>query len=79
MSRLDQSRPAVNTTVGTDLEQSRLPGEVLPPACGTWISANDVNQMKEAIHDLIASMEINVVNQFKELQQNLPYWEIAHT
>lgn len=43
----------------------------MPQTCsGTCISANELDQIKESIHDLVARMELNVVNQFKELQQN---------
>ena len=42
-------------------------GEVLPTQCEC---INDVNELKESIHELITSMQ-NISNQMNEVQQSL--------
>ena len=45
-----------------------LPGEVLPTRCEC---INDVNQLKESIHELITSMQTNILNEMNEVQRSL--------
>ena len=48
--------------------RSWLPGDVLPTRCEC---INDVNQLKESIHELITSMQTNILNEMNEVQQSL--------
>ena len=48
--------------------RSWLPGEVLPTRCEC---INNVNQLKEKIHELITCMQTNILNEMNEVQQFL--------